>query len=157
VTRPRPRRAKAATRVDVRIKDDPATVLKKGVVMWVAWAVGALVAAYAGWSAYLGLGGPKFATYEYVGGQIRQVVEPIASKVDSQGIYIISGRIETLKASRQQQLDARSRLDLQSHTTKDPVAIQIIAGQQKSIDDVVKSIDNQVLELSSQLKALQGH
>ncbi len=137
----------------VRI-NDPAAILKKGVVVWVAWATGVLVAAAAAWTAWNALGLPKFTTYEYVGTQIRQAIEPVASKVDQQGIYLLSGRIETLKGSKAQQLDAKNRLDLALHTTKDPVAVQIIDGQRKSIEEVVKSLDSQIADLSAQLKAL---
>ncbi len=149
---------KRATRVrlegGVRVREDPATVVSRGVVKWVAWGAGALVVAGAAWTAWNALGLPKVATYDYVTGQIREVVAPIATKVDSQGIYILSGRIETLKGSRQQQLDAKNRLELQLHTTKEPVAVQIIAGQERAIDEVIKSLDSQIVDLSAQLKAL---
>ncbi len=135
---------------------DPASVVSTGVVHWVAWGAGTLALAGAAWTAWNALGLPKVATYEYVGSQIREVVQPIASKVDSHGIYILSGRIETLKGSRQQQLDAKNRLELQLHSTKDSVAVQIIQGQERSIEEVVKSLDAQIVDLSAQLKALHN-
>lgn len=154
VTKRRPPATRVRLEGGVRVREDPATIVGRGVVKWVAWGVGALVALGAAWTAYNALGLPKFTTYEYVNGQIREVVAPIASKVDSQGVYILSGRIETLKGSRQQQLDAKNRLELQLHSTKDAVAVQIIQGQQKSIEEVVKSLDAQIVDLSAQLKAL---
>ncbi len=153
---PTKRRAPATrVRLEGGVKlTDPASVVSAGVIKWVAWVAGTLVLAGAAWTAWNALGLPKVATYDYVTGQIREVVQPIASKVDSQGVYILSGRIETLKGSRAQQLDAKNRLELQLHTTKDPVAVQIIQGQQKSIEEVVKSLDAQIVDLSAQLKAL---
>lgn len=150
------RRPVASTHVDARVRlEDPARVVQKGIIKWAAYIAGSLVLAGSAWTAYNALGLPKVATYEYVGNQIKEAVQPIASKVDSQGIYILSGRIEVLKSSRQQQITDRNRLDLLQRSTKDVVAVQIIVGQQKTIDDVVKSIDSQIVDLSTQLKALQ--
>ena len=152
-------RKKGATRVRleeaVQVRDDPASVLKKGAVAWVAWGAGSLVLAGAAWTAYGALGLPKVATYDYVDDHVRAVVQPLATKVDEQGLSILAGRIEVLKASKQLQLGDKARLDLQARTIKDPVALQIIAGQQKTVDETIRAIDDQVAKLSAQLQAKQ--
>lgn len=134
--------------VSARRKPDPARVVYSGVWKIATIIGGTLIAFYAFFTAWVGLGLPKVATYDYVDG----IVRPIVSKVDDQGISILQGRIETLKGAKQLQEDAKSRLDLQSHTTKDPIAIQIIQGQQKSIDDILKGIDEQIAKLSAQVQ-----
>ena len=136
-------------------KSNSAQVVSSGVWKIATIAGGMLVAAYATWTAWTGFGWWVPAGITYVDGHIEQAVKPIASKVDAQGISILSGRIETMKAAKQLQVDAKSRLDLQSHTTKDPVAIQIIQGQQKSIDDNIKGIDDLIAKLSGELQNKQ--
>ena len=107
---------------------------------------------YVVYTAWTGFGWWQPASIALVEDRITKVVAPISSKVDEQGISILSGRIETLKGSKQLQADAKSRLDLQSHTTKDPIALQLIAQQQKSIDETLKGIDDQIATLSAQLQ-----
>ncbi len=132
---------------------NPARIVYSGAWKLATLVGGALVALYASWTAWTGVGWWVPAGINYVDGHIEQALRPIATKVDEQGMSILSGRIETLKAAKQLQVDARSRLDLQSHTTKDPVAIQIIQGQQKSIDETVKGIDDQIAKLSGELQS----
>lgn len=134
---------------------DAAHIVYSGVWKIATIAGGTLIALYTSYVAWTGLGFWQPAGIAYVDGHIEQAVKPIASKVDEQGASILSGRIETLKSSRQQQIDAKSRLDLQSHTTKDAIAIQLIGQQQKSIDDTIKGIDGQIATLSAQLQAKQ--
>lgn len=134
-------------------KSDSAQVVYSGTWKLATIAGGMLVAAYAAWTAWTGFGWWVPAGITYVDGHIEQALKPISLKVDAQGESILSGRIETLKGSKQLQMDARSRLDLTVRTTKDPVAIQIIQGQQKSIDEIIKGIDEQIAKLSAQLQS----
>jgi hypothetical protein len=117
-----------------------------------ALAGGFISGLYVVYTAWTGFGWWQPAGVAYVDMHIESAVKPIVTKVDDQGISILSGRIETLKGSKQLQVDAKSRLELQSHTTKDPIALQIIAGQQKSIDETIKGIDDQIATLSAQLQ-----
>jgi hypothetical protein len=140
--------AAAAPRRKVAVQE-PQTVLMQGSIWLAKWGAGFLMTASAIAVAWNTLGLPKVATYEYVDG----VVRPIATKVDEQGSSVLNGRIETLKVGRQQQVANRDRLDLQAHTTKDPFALQLVAQQQKSIDDEIKGIDDQIAKLSAQLQS----
>jgi hypothetical protein len=114
--------------------------------------IGALISGlYVTWTAWTGFGWWVPASVALVDDHITKVVAPISRKVDDQGKSILSGRIETLKASRQLQVDAKSRLELQTLTTKDPIAQQIIAGQKKSVDDTIKSIDDNIADVTAKL------
>jgi len=133
-------------------KINPAQIVYSGIWKIATIAGGMLVGLYGGYIAWTGLGFWQPAGITYVDDHITKAVAPIAAKQDEQGLSILSGRLETLKGSRQLQVDAKGRLDLQTHTTKDPVALQIIQGQQKSIDDTIKGIDDQIATLSAQLQ-----
>ena len=113
---------------------------------------GAFIGFYAVYVAWTGFGWWQPAGITYVDDHITKAVAPIAAKQDDQGISILSGRIEVLKASKQLQVGDRSRLDLSLRTTKDPIAIQIIQSQQKNIDDTIKGIDEQIASLTAQLQ-----
>lgn len=144
----RPRRRPRRRPVD-RI-DSPLTVSR-------LWRIGAVFATlvagtYATWTAWIGFGWWVPASVTLVDDHITRVVAPIAGKVDEQGASILSGRIETLRGARQLQVDAKSRLELASHTTKDLIAGQIIQGQQKTTDETIKGIDDQITELTAQLQ-----
>ena len=113
---------------------------------------GTISGLYVVYTAWTGFGWWEPAGVAYVDDHVTKAIAPIASKVDAQGVSILSGRIETLKASKQLQSADKARLDLQTRTTKDPVALQIITAQQKSIDDTIKGIDEQLATLSAQLQ-----
>lgn len=147
--------SKTKRRRALPIKQDSAQVVYSGIWKMATLAGGALIAMYATWTAWTGFGWWVPAGVAYVDVHVASALKPITSKVDEQGVSILSGRVETLKAVRQLQIDAKSRLDLQSHTTKDPVAIQIIQGQQKNIDETIKGIDDQIAKLSGQLQSKQ--
>lgn len=133
--------------------NDSVNIVYSGAWKIATLAGGFLVALYAAWTAWTGFGWWVPAGITYVDAHIEQALKPISLKVDAQGESILSGRIETLKGAKQLQVDARSRLDLQQHTTKDPVAVQIMQGQQKSIDETLKGIDDQIAKLSGLLQS----
>lgn len=134
-------------------KTDSAQVVYSGVWKIATLVGGVLVALYAVWTAWQGFGWWVPAGVTYVDGRIEHAIKPLTTKVDEQGVSLLSGRIETLKSSKQLQVDARSRLDLAAHTTKDPIAVQIIQGQQKSIDGTLKDIDDQIANLNGLLQS----
>lgn len=112
----------------------------------------ALIGTFGVYTAWTGFGWWQPAGISYVNDRIKEVVQPLAAKVDEQGDSILSGRIETLKASKQLQLGDRAKWEVQSHTTKDPVTVQLIGQQKNNIDDTVKGIDDQITKLSTQLQ-----
>ena len=149
----------AAKRKPVRKRSAGSELTRPITVSWI-WRLAAVLGGtisglYVVYTAWVGFGWWQPASIALVDEHITKVVAPIVSKVDAQGISILSGRIETLRGSKQQQVDAKSRLELQSHTTKDPIALQLIAQQQKSIDDTLKGIDDQIAALSAQLQKQQ--
>ena len=130
---------------------DEHTVVWQSLIWLGKLGTGFLLSAAAVFAAWNTLGLPKVATYEYVDG----VIKPIAIKVDDQGASILAGRIETLKQSRALQAGDKNKLEVQSHITKDPTAINLIAVQQRTIDETIKVIDDQIAELAADLKRQQ--
>lgn len=148
-----PRKKQAPTR---KTKDDVnSMIVVSGLWRIGAIAGGALAAVYAAYIAWNGLGWWVPAGITYVDSHIDSAIRPIVTKVDDQGISITNGRLDILKGQRQQQTDAKSRLELQSHITKDPIALQLIQSQQKGIDETIKAIDDQIATLSAELKTAQ--
>jgi hypothetical protein len=144
----RKRKMAAAARVKRAPPVEDHTVVVQTLIWLGKLGAGFIISTALVWTAWNTLGLPKVATYEYVDG----VVRPISAKQDEQGASILAGRIETLKASKQLQAGDRSKLEVQSHITKDPTAISLIATQQKTIDDTIKGIDDQIADLAADLK-----
>lgn len=104
-------------------------------------AIAATVAAYA----YLGL--PIVATRGYV----EDVIKPIVEKVEGVNQSGLNGRIEQLSGNRQRALAEKFDLELKARAVKDPAALQVLAGRQRDIDQIVKDLDEQIATTKAEL------
>lgn len=145
--------AKSKSRKAAARKPEPAYIVYSGAWKIATLAGGSIVAVYAVWTAWVGFGWWIPAGVSLVDDHITKAVAPISTKVDLQGLSLLNGRLEALKISRQLQLNDKAKWDVQSHTTQDQTALQLIAQQQHEIDDQIKLIDGQIAKLAAQLQS----
>lgn len=118
-----------------------------GVSTLVKIAASSLVAVAAAVAAYVYLGLPVVATHGYV----EDIVRPIVDKVEGVNSSGLNGRIEQLAGNRQRALAEKFDLDLKTRTIKETAALQVIQGREREIDDIVKSLDEQIAATKAEL------